>query len=156
MNHTSNNNILNRGLHLSIETKDLFSVDESYYLCHCISSDFALGAGIAKEFNNRGVRKTLETIYTPFWDYKGYCLYTKIDNFKGVFNLVTKRNYYDKPTYDTLRESLESMRIMISDGMKIAMPLIGCGLDKLSWEKVEQIIIDTFKNKDVEILVCKL
>ena len=138
------------------EKRDLFSVGSDYYLCHCISSDFALGAGIAKEFNKRGVKESLKTVYTPFWAYKGYCLYTKMDDFKGVFNLVTKRNYYDKPTYDTLRESLESMRIMISDGMKIAMPLIGCGLDKLNWEKVKPLIYDTFKDKDVEILVCYL
>ena len=37
---------------------------------------------------------------------------------------------------------------------KIAMPLIGCGLDKLKWEKVRKIIIDTFNDTDIEILVC--
>lgn len=29
---------------------DLFSVDDSYHLAHCISADFALGAGIAVQF----------------------------------------------------------------------------------------------------------
>lgn len=33
------------------EKRDLFRVDTDYYLAHCISADFALGAGIAKEFN---------------------------------------------------------------------------------------------------------
>ena len=32
---------------------DLFKYDKEYYLVHCISRDFALGAGIAKEFNKR-------------------------------------------------------------------------------------------------------
>lgn len=32
---------------------DLFSVPNDYYLAHCISADFALGAGIAVEFNKR-------------------------------------------------------------------------------------------------------
>ena len=30
--------------------KDLFSVDPQYSLVHCVSADFALGAGIAKQF----------------------------------------------------------------------------------------------------------
>ena len=38
---------------------------------------------------------------------------------------------------------------------KIAMPMIGCGLDKLNWDKVSQIIKETFKDTDIEILVCK-
>ena len=33
--------------------KDLFSVSNEYYLAHCISADFALGKGIAVEFNKR-------------------------------------------------------------------------------------------------------
>lgn len=30
---------------------DLFSASREYYLAHCISGDYALGAGIAKIFN---------------------------------------------------------------------------------------------------------
>lgn len=33
--------------------KDLFTVSDDYALAHCISADFALGAGIAKEFDRR-------------------------------------------------------------------------------------------------------
>lgn len=33
--------------------KDLFTVDDKYYLAHCISSDCKLGAGIAVEFQKR-------------------------------------------------------------------------------------------------------
>ena len=42
-----------------IEHRDLFSVPKDYSLVHCISADFALGAGIAKEFTKRGVKKEL-------------------------------------------------------------------------------------------------
>ena len=31
--------------------QDLFTVPQGYYLAHCISSDFALGAGIAVKFD---------------------------------------------------------------------------------------------------------
>jgi hypothetical protein len=35
------------------------------------------------------------------------------------------------------------------------MPIIGCGLDRLQWDKVSEIIKDVFKDTDIEILVCK-
>ena len=39
---------------------------------------------------------------------------------------------------------------------KIAMPVIGCGLDRLDWSKVSDIIKDVFSDTDIEILVCKI
>jgi hypothetical protein len=39
---------------------------------------------------------------------------------------------------------------------KLAMPKVGCGLDKLSWPNVYDIICDVFKNTDVDILICEL
>ena len=38
---------------ITIEKKDLFTMPQGYYLAHCISADFALGAGIAKVFDKR-------------------------------------------------------------------------------------------------------
>ena len=35
------------------EIRDLFSVPDDYYLAHCISADFGMGAGIVIEFNKR-------------------------------------------------------------------------------------------------------
>ena len=37
---------------------------------------------------------------------------------------------------------------------KIAMPKIGCGLDKLQWSDVERIIHKIFDETNLEILVC--
>ena len=39
---------------------------------------------------------------------------------------------------------------------KIAMPQIGCGLDRLKWKDVSDVIKDVFADTDIEILVCKL
>ena len=39
---------------------------------------------------------------------------------------------------------------------KIAMPMIGCGLDKLEWDRVSQIIKNIFGDTDMEILICRL
>jgi O-acetyl-ADP-ribose deacetylase (regulator of RNase III) len=131
--------------------KDLFSVDESFFLAQCISCDAKLGKGIAVEFKKRfDLRETINAG-------RNGNLYIGTSVLEGrVFNLVTKRNYWDKPTYSSLASSLREMkRIALENGIKkIAMPLIGCGLDKLSWDKVQRIIFDIFGTIDIEILVC--
>lgn len=73
-----------------------------------------------------------------------------------VFNLVTKTRYYNKPTYSSLTGALVMMRDICTEKRinKIAMPLIGCGLDRLMWSRVSRIIKDTFADTDIEILVC--
>jgi len=132
--------------------RDLFSVPHGYYFAHCISGDFALGAGIAVKFNELyNMRKKLKNTV----DYIPDNCAILIDN---VFNLVTKRKCYHKPTYASLRESLEDMieTIETLEIEKIAMPMIGCGLDKLDWDIVKEIIEDVFEDIDIEILVCYL
>ena len=86
--------------------RDLFSVPHGYYFAHCISGDFALGAGIAVKFNELyNMRKKLKNTI----DYIPENCAILIDN---VFNLVTKRKCYHKPTYASLRESLEDMILL--------------------------------------------
>lgn len=138
--------------------QDLFTVPDDYYLAHCISADFALGAGIAVEFNKQfNMREILKLKYPNFLhNYINY-------HFGGtaliegrVINLVTKERYWHKPTYETLKEALNLAYFRIpSDCHKIAMPQIGCGLDRLEWNKVSQIIKDIFQDTDIEILICK-
>ncbi len=74
-----------------------------------------------------------------------------------VLNLITKERYFQKPTYQSMRLALEVMKRICGEEeiYKIAMPIIGCGLDKLSWDKVAKIINDLFMDTDIEILVCK-
>ena len=53
-------------MNLTEKKMNLFDVPENCYLVECISSDFALGAGIAKEFRKRGcVDDDLVTIAMP-------------------------------------------------------------------------------------------
>lgn len=137
------------------EQRDLFTVPQGYYLAHCISADFALGAGIAKKFDEvYNMKYKLFKNYDDNFEFDGGEALL-IDN---VFNLVTKLQCYNKPTYDTLREALEAMRTQMEylDITKLAMPKIGCGLDRLQWDKVYDIICDVFKDTDVDILICEL
>ena len=142
------------------EKRDLFSVDDSYYLAHCISADFALGAGIAKEFDKRfHLREDLLYAYGEKWwqefndKLSGEAFLHKK---KHVIDLITKTRYWQKPTLYSVENALTKMRNgCVKLGIsKIAMPKIGCGLDKLKWEDVSQIIKDVFVDTDVEILVC--
>ena len=141
-------------MNIKIENRDLFTVPQGYYLAHCISADFALGAGIAKVFDEvYNMRFKLFREYDMFKYEGGDALL--IDN---VFNLVTKPKCHHKPTYDSLREALVEMREQMDmlDVTKLAMPRVGCGLDKLSWPNVYVIICEVFEDTDVEILICEI
>lgn len=138
------------------EQGDLFAEEilREYSLCHCISSDFALGAGIAKIFAKMGVKKKLAEQYQKQWQGSGYCLFTETDNV-FIANLVTKERYFHKPTLETLRQALEDLRKQaLERGLKkFAMPKIGCGLDKLEWNDVSVIIKEVFNDIEIDILV---
>ena len=140
-----------------IEKKDLFSLDKKEWkFAHCISLDCHMGAGIAvkmkKKFHLGGLENAikncdLQPVKVPV------CFHHN-----GVFNLITKKKYHGKPSYDTMRGALVSMwyYVNLHNTKKIAMPKIGCGLDGLSWPLVEDMIKEIFKDVDIEILVCHI
>lgn len=139
---------------ITTEKKDLFTMPQGYYLAHCISADFALGAGIAKVFDNvYNMKFKLYRNYDNYEYHGGDAL--PVDN---VFNLVTKQKYWHKPTYDSLRESLEMMKEQLDflGATKLAMPKIASGLDRLDWTKVYDIICEVFEDMDIEIVICEL
>lgn len=75
--------------------------------------------------------------------------------FPSGIRQVTKVRYFHKPTYDTLHSSLQAMRDhCVSNGVKeLCMPRIGCGLDRLKWEKVVEMIQEVFAGLDISITV---
>ncbi|XP_062871233.1 ADP-ribose glycohydrolase OARD1 isoform X1 [Trichomycterus rosablanca] len=130
---------------------DLFSCPDTDALAHCISMDCKMGAGIAKIFKKKfkGVEELLEQKKEP-----GQCAVLKRDD-RFVYYLVTKEKYNHKPTYRTLKQSLEAMKDhCVKNGVsRLSIPRIGCGLDKLCWNKVSLMIQDVFQNTDVVITV---
>lgn len=141
------------------ETRDLFSVPEDYCLAHCISADFGMGAGIAVEFNKRfDMKNKISTLYpNGFRDSDGCYEPIGCILIDRVLNLITKKRYWEKPTYHTVQGTLYFMREVCEDNKikRVAMPLIGCGLDRLQWSRVSELIKDMFKDMDIEIVVCK-
>ena len=134
---------------------DIFNHKDCYY-AHCISRDYALGAGIAVEFDKRyDMRNRLLKLAEE----KPETLNEKCIEVENVFNLITKAKCWQKPSYESLEEALLEMREKISENRnikKLVMPKIGCGLDRLSWDKVEPMIQEIFKGLDIEIIVCYL
>lgn len=142
----------------NIEEGDLFKVDLTEYTAvHCISLDMTMGAGIAKEFTKKfpylkthliKLGKSLE-LDIPV------CLYYKDDYGRGIFNLVTKKCHFDKPTYENVYGSIDCLyRACIRKGIsKLVMPKIACGLDQKNWDKVEKYLKEKFEDSNIEILV---
>lgn len=72
-----------------------------------------------------------------------------------IYNLITKDRYWHKPTYNTLNKALDDLVWYCKqDNRKyLAMPKIGCGLDRLSWDRVKAMIENKFKDLDIKIVV---
>ncbi|MCM3174322.1 MULTISPECIES: macro domain-containing protein [unclassified Paenibacillus] len=133
--------------------QDLFSMDEDYSLAHCISADARMGAGIAVQFRERFGLEVLQEQAKQEPLEIGTCYPVG-----RTLNLVTKAKFSNKPTYQSFTRAVESMHdVCVAQGIgKLAMPQIGCGLDRLKWEKVRTILQDTFAETDIEIVVCTL
>lgn len=124
-------------------------------LVHCISADAKLGAGIAKTFKS----KYPQMVNSLQWlannhqlNVGSYYLWRANKNL-GIANLITKPRYFQKPTYKTLRLSLTNLILAKPQFQTIAMPKIGCGLDRLEWSKVRQIVQTLFAPFNVEVIV---
>lgn len=127
---------------------NLFSLNtKKYHFVHCVSLDDNFEMGIAKQFQKHfNIKNRFHNKANRFPS----CVQTK-----NVFNLVTKKHYKHKPTYDNLEMALKELRTAIcGNGIKeLAMPKIGCGLDGLSWSRVKYLIEEIFSRVDVSITV---
>ena len=153
---------------------DLFDYyDKGYYVAQCLSADLVAGAGIAVLFNQKLDMKNKLLNNFP---HKGYVYFTNSDGTGAevfiptaliqdrVFNLITKDRVWEKPIYQDLTIALNFMRLKIIEMLKenipnadkIALPLIGCGIDGLEWKMVRKAIKEVFGDLDIEIVVCYL
>ncbi|KAJ8910199.1 hypothetical protein NQ315_014370 [Exocentrus adspersus] len=134
--------------------QDLFEVDESYSLVHCVSADFQMSAGIAAKF--KSLYGQIDFLKSQNQTEGGLTILKS--NSRFIYYLVTKLNYYDKPSYQSLWLSLVKLKAHVKEHgiTKLAMPKIGCGLDQLNWFSVRSMIVSCFKDVPVEILFCYL
>ena len=155
---------------LNIVRQDITKLSGNCVICHCISADAAMGAGVALALVRKypDLKSTVQSVLkTTHLDTSVGHVVFYADSYSHtlIANMVTKQNYWDKSTtmpsghyLKNLRECLENVR-NIMDGLnekKLAMPKIGCGLDRCNWDDVLQIIDEVFGNSDIEITVCVL
>lgn len=145
---------------INIQKGNLFDLDKRYALAHCVSLDCSnpksWGMGIATEFKKRfkGMKhycaRVIENNSLSHPVVIPYC-----ENDRCIFNLITKRVYYGKPTYATITKCIHDMASMCKqfDIKYLGIYKLGCNLDKLQWGKVKEIIEQEFKNIDIEIEV---
>lgn len=136
-------------MRLQYITGDLFDTHNA--LGHCVSQDIIMGKGIAKTFKSKFGR--VDEIKAQNKSVGETAVLLDIKSGRYIYYLITKKRYNQKPTYDTLKSSLQAMKGHIVDHAveNISIPKIGCGLDRLEWDKVLNIIYEVFV--DVEIVV---
>ncbi|XP_024147863.1 ADP-ribose glycohydrolase OARD1 [Oryzias melastigma] len=139
---------------LAYVSGDLFSCPPEEALAHCISEDCRMGAGIAIMFKRKfaGVAELKEQKKVS-----GQCAVLRKKG-RFIYYLITKAKYNQKPTYDSLKRSLEDMKShCVKYGVtRISMPRIGCGLDRLKWSKVAEILEEVFYHTNISITVYSL
>ncbi|KAK4292647.1 hypothetical protein Pmani_034602 [Petrolisthes manimaculis] len=145
------NHVRSEGFAITDVRGDLFTCPDGTSLAHCISQDIRMGKGIATHFKAKfgGVQELTEQGKKP-----GDVAVLKRGQ-RHIYYLVTKERYWHKPTYLSLRSSLEAMKshALQHSVTAIAMPRIGCGLDGLVWDRVREILTDIFKDTDIKISV---
>jgi len=74
---------------------------------------------------------------------------------KCIFYLITKENYFNIPSYENLWSSLNEMsEICVKHKVKsLSMPVIACGLDRLNWIYVKDLIEKAFLKTGVQITI---
>eukprot|EP01080_Neovahlkampfia_damariscottae_P005602 gene5602-9419_t len=128
---------------------DLFESKDS--LAHCVSKDLAMSKGVAVGFvkNFGGVDELKSQKKSP-----GEVAFLQLKD-RCIFYLITKENYFNIPSYENLWSSLcEMSQLCIKYQVKtLSMPVIACGLDRLNWTYVKDLIEKAFLKTGVQITI---
>lgn len=149
-------------MQLVIEKGDLFaaSIDSPFCYAHCVSADFALGAGIAVQFDQRfQMRGRLHRDHPLFVQEFakmqergefGTCLLEG-----NILNLITKLRYWEKPTRTSVYAALQSAKSICEQNhiTSICMPKIAAGLDRRPWKETEADIRRVWDGTNMKIFV---
>ncbi|CAG8512277.1 5096_t:CDS:1 [Ambispora gerdemannii] len=118
-------------------------------LVHCVSQDFNMGGGIAREFRNRfNSIKELKSQRKKV----GQVAYLNRDG-RYLFYIITKRRVNEYPTCENFMRGLIELRHVCEKfGVKgLCMPRIGTGIDKLSLDFVRESVKHVFDGSDIQI-----
>lgn len=133
---------------------------EGVLFVQCISADLAMGAGIAVEFNRffniKNRMLALKADNDKWFEESGretnpwdrFITVGKAIYVDPVINMITKNKYWEKPTMDDFKQALtdiigvvENLKMSKHVVKEIRLPMIGCGIDKLDWGNVRDLLI---------------
>lgn len=150
------------------EKRDLFTLDvHKYVFAHNISCDCAMGAGIVVPFKkrHRNLKHTCFN-YSKSKEFKTLGTTFKYSDDKGiVYNMFTKQNVWENSTTlgeEVYLKNLKSclydlkLQMILNNEKYLALPKIGCGLDRCNWSDVKMLIEEVFNNTEIEVRVCYL
>ena len=124
---------------------DLFSAPSNFSLAHCVSADFRMGKGIATLFKQKfgGV----DELRNQNRQVGQVAVLSRCG--RHIYYLISKERYWQKPTYNSLRQCLVELRNhMLGHAVhQLAIPRLGCGLDGLLWKKVQPMIVQVFSGE---------
>lgn len=131
---------------------DVFTAPEEYSLAHCVAVDLRMSAGIAVSFRRKFGR--VHELQRQNAKVGGIAVLMNGPQ-RYIYYLTTKKLSSQKPKINDLLKSLLAMRAhMKKNGVtKMAMPKIGCGLDRLEWKEVFHLLHRVFSRLPVEIVV---
>ncbi|XP_065333016.1 ADP-ribose glycohydrolase OARD1-like [Cloeon dipterum] len=146
---------------------NLATADMSVVLC--IGGDSRMNAGVAKDVcdafpanrrflsgesrRGRGLRVGQVVPVT-----KQLSTRTGLKGAQYIFNLVTKRRHHDRATYRGLELALRNLLRQVRERRitKLALPMLGCGRDRLSWHRVRNLIEKVFCQYPIRLHLCLL
>ncbi|POS82770.1 hypothetical protein EPUL_005785, partial [Erysiphe pulchra] len=149
---TAGNGTTRRSEVTTLAFKDLFTMPEDHALAHCVAEDLRMSRGIATVFRKKFGRTDELEGQTP---QVGNTLHLKHGD-QHLFYLVTKSQSQQRPTYQSLKNCLLSLREhLLNLGIKkLAIPRLGCGFDGLDWKIVRSLVEKIFRDSGVSIVVC--
>ncbi|BFF99160.1 uncharacterized protein DMAD_07126 [Drosophila madeirensis] len=129
---------------------NLFSAPENFALVHSVSADFAMCAGINLQFRCKfGQMDELKRQHR----HTGNVAVLEQGG-RFIYNLVTKERSHEKCTYTALYYALLAMREHMRENnvTKLAIPRLGCGIDRLDWLRVRSLLELVFADDKVDII----
>ena len=149
-------------------TEPLIIGDKHSVICHCCNALGAWGKGFVVPLGKKypiAKEKYLELIKASKpEDRLGSVSFARATDNIIVANIIGQFDIYPRDgkiplDYAALEKGFKfiiEIFKMHKMPFTVHMPKIGCGLDRLDWEQVYDIIGEVFENTDVEILICEI
>ena len=125
-----------------------------YALAHCISAAAVMGNGIAVTYcqHFKDLRRRVESESSRRGSLMA--ILEEADQC-WIYNLVAKDLCFQKPKVQDIHESLVLMRehALLNGVLKIHMPQLAAGLDRVEWNTTKQMLLEVFRDQPIRLTV---